>query len=123
MISEGLFSNYLRHNEINEYLDSLAKLYPELVTVSVCGLSYEGRTIKSVKISCIKKNPENNDVLLKNQRKVHSKSLKPRITSTLGKMRKKIKSEKGKIKSTILIDGGISHLFISCINHLLFYEV
>lgn len=36
---------------MNEYLESLAALYPGLVTVINAGLSYEGRQIKYVKIS------------------------------------------------------------------------
>lgn len=107
MISEGLFSNYLRHNEINEYLDSLSKSYPELVTVSVCGQSYEGRTIKTIKISCHNENPDKNCGSLNNRRIVHPISMKPQRTNTLGKKRKKLKSKKAKTKSTILIDGGI----------------
>nr|UQB56075.1 carboxypeptidase B [Bombyx mori] len=45
------FNAYYRHDEMNEYLESLAALYPGLVTVINAGLSYEGRQIKYVKIS------------------------------------------------------------------------
>lgn len=47
----GLFDNYLRHNEINDYLDFLAEKYPDTVTVKTCGNSFEGRPLKSIRIS------------------------------------------------------------------------
>jgi len=42
---------YLRHDEINEYLDNLSDTYKNLVCVEVVGHTYEGRTIKAIKIS------------------------------------------------------------------------
>ncbi|XP_030029642.1 carboxypeptidase B-like [Manduca sexta] len=45
------FEVYHRHQEINDYLDSLAKRYPNLVTVINAALSFEGRQIKYVRIS------------------------------------------------------------------------
>lgn len=104
---ESLFSNYLRHNEINDYLDSLAASHPELISVSVRGQSYEGRAIKSVKISY--KNIDSNisDTSFGNHKRVHAKSFKPPKAKTLGKTRKKNEPENANIKPTILIDGGI----------------
>ncbi|GBP70044.1 Carboxypeptidase B [Eumeta japonica] len=45
------WDTYYRHEEINDYLDSLGAEYPQLVTVINAGLSYEGRQIKYVRIS------------------------------------------------------------------------
>ncbi|KAJ3629057.1 hypothetical protein MTP99_013480 [Tenebrio molitor] len=45
------FDQYLRHDEINSYLDQLALDYPALVTVSTIGQSYENRTMKIIRIS------------------------------------------------------------------------
>lgn len=45
------FNRYLRYNEILDYLDSLAEKYPELVTVTTIGKSYEKRDIKTILIS------------------------------------------------------------------------
>lgn len=47
----NLFSEYLRHQDINDYLDYLQVTYPHLVTVSVPGYSYEQRPIKLIRIS------------------------------------------------------------------------
>lgn len=46
-----LFSDYLRHQDINDYMDYLQLTYPHLVTVSTVGHSYEQRSIKSIRIS------------------------------------------------------------------------
>lgn len=46
-----LFSEYLRHKDINDYLDYLETTYPNLVTVSTAGESYEARPIKFIRIS------------------------------------------------------------------------
>lgn len=108
-MSESLFSNYLRHNEINEYLDSLAASHPELITVSECGQSYEGRTIKSVKISYKNESATKNvsDTSHDKRKKTHASSGNTRKAKTLGKTGKKCKPENANNKSTILIDGGI----------------
>lgn len=42
---------YLRHSEINQYLESLQSKYSQLVTVTTIGYSYENRPIKSIRIS------------------------------------------------------------------------
>lgn len=47
-----LFSDYLRHQDINDYLDYLQLTYPQLVTVSTVGYSYEQRPIKVIRIAC-----------------------------------------------------------------------
>lgn len=107
MSPEDLFSNYLRHIEINNYLDSLAASFPEFVTVTVCGQSYEGRAIKSVKISYKNVNYEKNDESVGNSKTNNSISFKSRSASAVQKIRKKLKSKKGIIKPSILIDGGI----------------
>lgn len=44
------FSKYLRHDEINHYLDYLAKKYPKKVLVSTVGHSHEGREMKTITI-------------------------------------------------------------------------
>ncbi|XP_052751959.1 carboxypeptidase B-like isoform X3 [Galleria mellonella] len=46
-----VFENYPRHGEVNDYLESIAEAYPDLVTLVDAGLSFENRTIKYVKIS------------------------------------------------------------------------
>lgn len=46
-----LFSDYLRHQDINDYLDYLQTTYPELVTVATLGHSHEQRPIKFIRIS------------------------------------------------------------------------
>ncbi|CAK1550462.1 unnamed protein product [Leptosia nina] len=45
------WDQYYGYQEINDYLDSLAEKYPDLVTVINAGLSYEGKQIKYVRIS------------------------------------------------------------------------
>lgn len=102
---QNLFLNYLRHTEINEYLDSLAASHTDLITVSDCGKSYEGRIIKSVKISFENEKSKENDKSLDSRRKMQAEcSLKLRKAKTMGKTQKKFKQEKAKIKSAILID-------------------
>lgn len=46
-----LFSEYPRHKKINEYLDCLGLKYPNLVTVKNVGRTFEGRPLKSIRIS------------------------------------------------------------------------
>lgn len=45
------FNRYYRYNEIVDYIDNLAKKYPELVTVTTIGKSYEKKDIKMIFIS------------------------------------------------------------------------
>lgn len=47
----NLFNEYLKHEDINDYLDYLQLTYPKLVTVATAGESYEGRPIKTIRIS------------------------------------------------------------------------
>lgn len=44
-------SSYLRHSEINRYLDSLGKSFKGLVEIITIGQSYEKRPLKVIKIS------------------------------------------------------------------------
>lgn len=46
-----IFSVYLRHQDINDYLDYLATTYPDLVHVTTAGHTYEGRPLKCARIS------------------------------------------------------------------------
>lgn len=112
-----LFSNYLRHNDINDYLDFLAQKYPETVTVSNCGNSYEGRPLKSIRIS-------NNETVTARQQ-VFNRSTKSRSMSKSSKTSRTCNKSKSKgppkdnnsqikslnktssTKPVILIDGGI----------------
>lgn len=45
------FTRYYRHSEINEYLELLARKYPNTVSVYTVGKSYEGRAIKVIRIN------------------------------------------------------------------------
>ncbi|XP_068082104.1 carboxypeptidase B1 [Anabrus simplex] len=45
------FDRYYRHDEINNYLDKLAYSHADLVKIETIGASYEGRSIKMVKLS------------------------------------------------------------------------
>ncbi|CAK1583769.1 unnamed protein product [Parnassius mnemosyne] len=47
----SIWNAYHGHEEINNYLDDLAKQYPDLVTVVNAALTYEGRQIKYARIS------------------------------------------------------------------------
>ncbi|XP_018335354.1 carboxypeptidase B-like [Agrilus planipennis] len=44
------FDRFLRHSEINQYLQNLEQKYPDFVSVSLIGHSYEGREILAIKI-------------------------------------------------------------------------
>lgn len=111
---KDLFSNYLRHDEVNDYLDYLALNYPKLVTVSKCGESYEGRTVKCIKIS---HNNVNDDETFQCNRTVKSAKFKSTNGKSTGKCRRKsgfaksahtkMKSKTDEMKSIVLIDGGI----------------
>lgn len=46
-----LQSSYLRHSDINKYLESLEKAHQKLVKVITIGFSYEKRPLKVIKIS------------------------------------------------------------------------
>jgi len=45
------FTKYNRHDEINAYLDQLAKDHSNIASVEVIGKSYEGREMKVIKVS------------------------------------------------------------------------
>ncbi|XP_050675422.1 carboxypeptidase B-like [Leptidea sinapis] len=49
--SSMTWERYYDYQEINDYLDSLAAEYPQIVTLINAGLSYEGKQIKYVRIS------------------------------------------------------------------------
>lgn len=108
-----LFSNYLRHSEVNEYMDYLAALYPKFVTVTECGQSYEGRAVKCIKISY---NHISDDEAVLCHRPAKSAKLKSanaknkykRKSASTNSAHVKIKSKpKEVVKSVVLIDGGI----------------
>ncbi|XP_001654133.2 carboxypeptidase B [Aedes aegypti] len=60
-LDRDVSTSYLRHNEINEYLQTLSQKYPSLVSVEEAGTSYEGRSIKTITIN---KKPGNAVVFL-----------------------------------------------------------
>lgn len=113
-----LFSNYLRHDEVNDYMDYLALSYPKLVTVSKCGQSYEGRTVKCIKISYNQSEDEtftcNRTVKSAKFKSIDGRfSSKCKRKSAISKSavnskrsNTQLKTENG-LKSTVLIDGGI----------------
>lgn len=111
-----LFSNYLRHDEVNEYMDYLALSYPKLVTVSKCGQSYEGRTVKCIKISY---NNVTDDETFSCNRTVKSAKFKSangklpskRKSAITKSAHAKMKMKTDEMKSTVLIDGGIHGSF------------
>lgn len=82
----NLFCDYLRHQDINDYLDYLQITYPHLVTVSTAGYSYEQRPIKLIRIS------------LKEKSKILLSSSVSSITSALSLV---------KPKSALKIIGGV----------------
>lgn len=110
-----LFSRYLRHNEINDYLDYLAKKYPDTVTVQTCGNSFEGRPLKSIRISVKKKPlPKSRSKTASQTRSSTSKS--SRFSKTSKVNLNKPLNDKNSIESSnvltptkpvVLIDGGI----------------
>lgn len=87
-----IFSMYLRHNDINDYLDYLQLTYPNFVTVTTAGQSYEGRPLKLIKISWTDPKP--------------IKVLAHRIKSSKKRSLSSIKFQSTE-KAVILIDGGI----------------
>lgn len=54
---DNILHNYLRHTDINKYLDELAEKYPSEVSVEHVGTSYEGRQLKTITINDNAKNP------------------------------------------------------------------
>jgi len=48
---KNILENFLKHGEINDYLDELANKYSNRVTVTNEGKSYEGRSVKSITIT------------------------------------------------------------------------
>lgn len=127
-----LFSNYLRHSEVNDYMDYLALNYPKLVTVSKCGQSYEGRTVKCIKISYTNINEDETFLCNRTIKSAKFKSANGRLTSKCKRksaisksVQAKIKDE-NELKSIVLIDGGIHGrewisvaAAIYCINQLI----
>lgn len=109
-----LFSNYLRHDEVNEYLDHLALIYPKLVTVHKCGESYEGRPVKYIKISYNVSDdeafPQNRTVKSAKLKSASGKTAKSKCKRKIGLAKSahaKMKSKDNGVKSIVLIDGGI----------------
>lgn len=127
-----LFSNYLRHDEVNDYMDYLALNYPTLVTVSKCGQSYEGRTVKCIKISYNTINETETFTCNRTVKSAKFKSANVRLGSKCKRKNVISKSAHAKmkteneIKSIVLIDGGIHGrewisvaTAIYCINQLI----
>lgn len=111
--TNDLFSNYLRHKEVNDYMDYLAVSYPKFVTVTECGQSYEGRAVKCIKISY---NHIGDDDTISCNRSVKSAKFKSANVKYKCKRKgggtksahAKIESKpKEAVKSIVLIDGGI----------------
>ncbi|XP_055624827.1 carboxypeptidase B-like [Toxorhynchites rutilus septentrionalis] len=48
---EAILSTYLRHSEIDNYLEDLARKHPSQIRVDEVGKSYEGRPIKTITIN------------------------------------------------------------------------
>lgn len=106
---KDIFSNYLRHQDINDYLDYLGNKYPKLTNVIVIGNSYEGRPLKSIKISYQTLNT-------KNQRKqnvtakITKSNLLNKSTEKINNINRNSDSIKNcqlSKKSIVLIDGGL----------------
>uniref|UniRef100_A0A0C9RW76 Zinc carboxypeptidase A 1 n=1 Tax=Fopius arisanus TaxID=64838 RepID=A0A0C9RW76_9HYME len=57
LTTEFDWTSYHTLEDINAWLDSLAKIYPDKVEVVVAGTTYEGREIKGVKVSFKPGNP------------------------------------------------------------------
>ncbi|XP_026314602.1 carboxypeptidase B-like [Hyposmocoma kahamanoa] len=45
------YDDFPRHAQVNEYIESIAQRYPDIVTLVTAGNSYDGRPIKYLKIS------------------------------------------------------------------------
>lgn len=117
-----LFAGYLRHNDINDYLDYLAEKYPNLVSICVEGHSYEGRPLKSIRISYSNLSSSSSTAAANSSPECSSSSLpaKKRIRSSVSKvvMAKRKDDAKKKVLETaasatkqqrpiVLLDGGI----------------
>lgn len=108
-----IFSMYLRHNDVNDYLDYLEQTYPNIVTVTTEGLSYEGRPLKTIRISY-------KDVTATTRKPlpvviVPTKKKRSSSSSAMIRPKKRISIKKTSLtdvqlppqKSVVLIDGGI----------------
>lgn len=105
-------NHYLRHCDINNYLDYLQFKFPKLVTVSTIGFSYEGRSMKSIRISAnFNKRPffKSCDKINKcKSATVMSTGKAAKTTETIIRDRNfTSKRKKNGVKSVILIDGGL----------------
>lgn len=113
MAFTDLFSNYLRHDEVNNYMDYLALNYPKLVSVLKCGQSFEGRTVKCIKISYNNSNDDDSFTCNRTVKSAKFKSTNGRLASKCKRKSGVTKSAHAKMKtenerkSTVLIDGGI----------------
>lgn len=103
-----IFSMYLRHNDVNDYLDYLEQMYPNIVTVTTEGFSYEGRPLKTIRISYedVTTTRKPSVVMVPTKKKRSSSS------STLMRTKKRTTVKKTSLelppqKSVVLIDGGI----------------
>ncbi|XP_055531288.1 carboxypeptidase B-like [Wyeomyia smithii] len=54
---DSILHNYLRHSDINQYLDGLAERYSPKISVEQIGTSHEGRPLKTITINADSQNP------------------------------------------------------------------
>lgn len=107
-----IFSMYLRHNDVNDYLDYLEQTYPNIVTVTTEGFSYEGRPLKTIRISyedvTVTRKPSVVIVPTKKKRSPSSSStLRPNKRTSIKKTSLAEVQAPTPQKSVVLIDGGI----------------
>lgn len=97
---------YLRHCDINQYLESLQTKYSKLVTVTTIGHSYENRPIKSIRIS---KNFANNSESLRTARSAGALLSNDRRRPVLSQRLPACRSQTttASKKAIVLIDAGI----------------
>lgn len=96
---------YLRHCDINQYLESLQTKYSKLVTVTTIGHSYENRPIKSIRIS---KEFANDSELLRTARSAGALLSNGQRKSVLSQRLSACRSKStASTKAIILIDAGI----------------
>lgn len=70
-VQPDICKNYLRHKDINNYLDKIQTKYPHLVKVKTVGNSYEGRPMKLIHISS-----NNDQPIPQNSGKIDSEKIK-----------------------------------------------
>lgn len=101
---------YLKHCDVNQYLECVQLKFPKLATVTTVGFSFEGRPMKSIRISATDLRTSKSRSNIK-QRVVNCKSAKVK-SATASHIRQSsaprcTKKTNETHKSIILIDGGI----------------